>query len=532
MALDTESPERKIWKGTMVLTVAAFITKILSAFYRIPYQNIVGDLGFYIYQQVYPIYAIAVSLATYGYPVVISKLVAERIAEKDEKGVTYILRLSLYVLLFVGLSCFSLLYMGAGRIAKWMGDSELVPLIRLISFSFLLLPFISVLRGYFQGNNRMTPTAVSQVGEQSVRVLTIVLLSYVLFRSGETAYEASAGALFGSLAGGFTALLLLIAYWMRRDRRGNMYIIKGNADAKTIICYLFLQGVTICITNMVLTLIQLVDAFSLLSLLMEKGVEDSHAAKLLKGIYDRGQPLIQLGTVIATSFSLTLVPLISGAKKRGDEVFIREKIDLSIRVAFSIGMGAALGLVCLIRPTNVMLFENDRGSLPLAILSASILFTTMSLTLASLLQGIGEEWIAVAGVAIAVVTKWLCNIWLVQVFGTVGAALATLLSYAVMALFLYFKLQKKMNTHFIKKQYMYPVVNAALAMVAVLQLYIWVTSRFGDSRLFAASQALFGVMLGGFVYIIMLLKGNLFSKQELSLLPFGDKLRLFLQKNR
>ncbi|MED4988371.1 polysaccharide biosynthesis protein [Parageobacillus toebii] len=523
------SPEERIWRGAAVLTIAAFVTKILSAFYRIPYQNIVGDVGFYIYQQVYPIYGIVMSLALYGYPIVISKLVAERAAEHDEKGVISVLQVSLLFLCSLGLLIFSILYIGAKQIAIWMGDGELAPLVRLLSFSFLLFPFIALLRGYFQGNHNMIPTAVSQVGEQFVRVTTIIFLSYWFIKSGRNAYEAGAAAMFGAFAGGLTALLLLTAYWMRRKNRGKIHIAVKSADTKRIVSYLFIEGFIICVTNMLLTLIQLVDSFSLLSLLVERGKESLEQAKIWKGIYDRGQPLIQLGTVVATSFSLTLVPLISGARKRNDEPFIYEKTDLSLRIATVIGLGAALGLMCLIRPVNVMLFENDLGSLPLAILAASIFFTTLALTLSALLQGMGYEWIAVAGVCVAVAGKTVCNWLLIPLFGTTGAAAATTLSYAAMACFLYVMLQRKLHIRFPKKTYLYPVMKSAIAMVVVLQLYTMLAERWIDSRLFATGEALVGVLLGGATYIIMVIKGNVFSQQELSFFPFGNKLRLLLE---
>ncbi|MED4871675.1 oligosaccharide flippase family protein, partial [Geobacillus stearothermophilus] len=75
-----------VWKGAAALTAATLLTKLLSALYRIPYQNMVGDVGFYIYQQVYPIYGIVVALSLTGYPVAISKLIAERLAARDEAG--------------------------------------------------------------------------------------------------------------------------------------------------------------------------------------------------------------------------------------------------------------------------------------------------------------------------------------------------------------------------------------------------------------------------------------------------------------
>ncbi|WP_017434481.1 putative polysaccharide biosynthesis protein [Saccharococcus caldoxylosilyticus] len=520
--------EGSIWRGTVVLTIAAFVTKLLSAVYRVPYQNIVGDVGFYIYQQVYPIYGIAMSLSLYGYPVVISKLIAERIAERDQNGIASVLQISFLFLCMLGLLIFTSLYIGAKQLAIWMGDGQLAPLIRLLSFSFLLFPFIALMRGYFQGHNHMMPTAVSQVGEQLVRVSAILFLSYSLITSGYDVYAGGTAAMAGTLVGMVTALLLLTAFWIRRENRGRIHIKIKSAEARSIISYLFVKGVIICVTNMVLTLIPLVDSFLLLSLLGERGGEGMEHAKLLKGIYDRGQPLIQLGTVVATSFSLALVPLISGAKKHRSDQFLCEKTDLSLRVALVIGLGASLGLICLIRPINIMLFENDLGSFSLAILTASVFFTTLALTISALLQGMGYEWIAVAGVFVAVATKSVLNYLLVPALGMIGAAIATTGSYAAMACFLYIALRKKLPFYAPQKNYIYSVVKAAAAMAVVLRLYALLVETWDDSRLFAVGEALGGVLLGAVTYLAIVIKEHVFSEQELSLLPLGNKLRLLL----
>jgi polysaccharide transporter, PST family len=535
MALESESRTKGIWQGAFVLTIAALVTKILSAFYRIPYQNIAGDIGFYIYQQVYPLYGIIIALATYGYPVVISKMIAERDAEQDDEGIAYILKISLYFLLIMGMIGFSALYIGAAKIAQFMGDKELALLIQIVSFSFLFFPFISILRGYFQGKNNMVPTAASQIAEQFVRVVTILLSAYVLLKGGRTIYEAGAGATFGSLTGGFAALLILTAYWLKQGmKRKEKIIKKTNIAVKQIVFTLLVQGFTICVTNTMLILIQFIDSLSLFSLLVSTGIE-AQTAKVLKGIYDRGQPLIQLGTVIATSFSLTLIPLISGAKQRGDEQFIQEKACLSFRIGTVVGLGAAVGLACIIKPTNIMLFKDDSGSLELTLLSISILFTSLALTMAAILQGIGCQWIPVFAVLIGILMKWLLNIWLVPIYQTVGAALATLISYMTIFVFLCYILRKKMEVYLIAKRDVFRIVTSSLMMILILQLYLWGSSKLGmdwkEKRLFASMQALVGVIIGGYFYIIAVLRGNVFSQQELSLLPLGERLIKFLSKN-
>ncbi|MBL3612514.1 oligosaccharide flippase family protein, partial [Bacillus sp. RHFS18] len=113
------------WKGAFVLVVAGIVTKILSAVYRVPFQNIVGDVGFYIYQQVYPFLGIAVMLSTSGFPVIISKLMNDYSDHKQK-----IMKISALYVTAAGLVLFALMYAGAAPLAGFMGDARLVMLIR------------------------------------------------------------------------------------------------------------------------------------------------------------------------------------------------------------------------------------------------------------------------------------------------------------------------------------------------------------------------------------------------------------------
>src|SRR3954453_12858040 len=129
--------EKNLFKGTLILTFAALLIKILSAFYRIPFQNIVGDIGFYIYQQVYPFYGIAIVLSTTGFPVVISKLYAEQKQKGDDEKSRLLLFVSFIYLQLFGFICFVILYFGAESIAVWMNDPHLSILLRVVSIVFL-----------------------------------------------------------------------------------------------------------------------------------------------------------------------------------------------------------------------------------------------------------------------------------------------------------------------------------------------------------------------------------------------------------
>ncbi len=386
MTLHEEDHSKTMVKGAFILTIAAFVIKILSAVYRVPFQNIVGDVGFYIYQQIYPFYGIAIALSTTGFPVVISRLLAE-VSERETWKEQRIIQVSFWFLSFLGFLWFGLVFLTAGWISNVMGDPHLEPLIHTISFSFLLLPFLSTWRGSYQAKGDMMPTALSQVAEQSIRVGFILVLSFWLVRHGYSLYSTGQGALAGSIAGGLSGFLLLLFFSIKRQD----IILKPDAFnwgvfERDVAKRLFLEGTAICLSGLLLVLFQFIDAFNMYSSLVDAGT-DTLKAKEWKGIYDRGQPLLQLGTVVATSLSLTLVPLVTRAFQRQEHSKVRERVRVALKISLVVGAGAAGGLISLIRPVNQMLFENEAGSDVLAVFCLAIFFSSFILTMMAVLQG-------------------------------------------------------------------------------------------------------------------------------------------------
>jgi polysaccharide transporter, PST family len=535
--MSVQSKKRiKVWEGAFILTIAGLLTKILSAGYRIPYQNIVGDIGFYIYQQIYPLYGIALVLSTTGFPVVISKMIAEKYEQRDYDAVEKIIWVSMTMLVIIGISGFLILYKGSTYIATLMGDQELEILIKVISFSFLLLPFISISRGYYQGKRTMVPTAVSQISEQVIRVITILLLSFMLLKQGYDQYITGAGAIFGSISGGFAALFVLTYFFVRgRNRLTYTNWMKSTMNTSEIVKVFLGQGFTICISGLLLILIQLVDALTLYSELVSSGIGEN-IAKQIKGIYDRGQPLIQLGTVVATSLSLSLVPLISSAKARNDYAFINDKINLSFRVSIVVGLGASLGLASIIKPTNIMLFKDSSGSFVLMILGLSILFTSLSLTLAAILQGLGSSLATALIVLVGVVVKYTLNVLLIPSFETVGAGVSTLLAYMTIVCLQILMIRIKGIKGFVNLDKMGKIIIASLMMVITIISYLTLLNFIfqeisSDSRLFSTFAALTALLVGGGTFLFVVLRIHIFNESELLLIPGGDKLTTILNTN-
>ncbi|MFD3448315.1 oligosaccharide flippase family protein [Microbacteriaceae bacterium 4G12] len=507
------------WQGAVILTIASLITKVLSAFYRIPYQNIVGDIGFYIYQQVYPFYGFCLILATYGFPIVISKMVAEHLENGNERGAKQVTAVSFWFLTIVGFLAFLVVFLGAHLIARIMGDEQLYKLLQVVAISFLLMPFSSVARGYFQGFGNMTPTAVSQVAEQAIRVSIIVLLSVVLVGKGSDMYTVGAGAMFGSVVGGIIGIFILLLFLQKHVHLSFLWKREYLLNKKEIIQIVFWQGITICVSNLVLVFLQLVDSISLYSLLVKAG-EHVTEAKVIKGVYDRGIPLIQLGTVLATSFSLSLIPVITRARERGDTVFIQQKVKLAMKITFVIGIAAAVGLVCIIRPTNIMLFQNSNGSGTLAILAISILFSSFSITTASILQGLGNTIQPAIFVLIGAGVKYMGNIILIPMLGAKGAAVATIVSLVVIVLLNTKAVTRMIQYKILERKTTMRILVAALCMMLSLVIYTYIFEYFFPTvllghRALSALEALTAVAIGGSVYLILVMKLGVFTEEEL-----------------
>jgi len=528
---------KALFRGAFILMLAALITKILSAFYRIPFQNIVGDIGFYIYQQVYPFYGMAIVLSTTGFPVVISKLYAEQKLKGDDIKSRLLLFFSFIYLQLFGFLCFLTLYFGAGSIAVWMNDPHLAILLRVVSVVFLMFPVMSILRGYYQGVGNMVPTALSQVGEQSTRVVTILFLAYLFMERGYSLYLVGGGAMFGSITGSMVSGIILFMFlWIRKEWKviapspGMFQNYAG--EAKKILKALIFQGLTICISGMLMIFIQLGDSLNLFSLLVSSGIEKD-MAKGLKGIFDRGQPLIQLGTIAATSMSLTLVPLITRERLSAKPEFLQHKIQVALKVSVIIGVGASAGLWAIIEPTNTMLFENNAGSEVIGVLGFMILFTSITSTIIAIMQGLGVMLFPAIVSALAFPLKYVLNGVFVPLYGTMGAAISSLVSLCLVTVLLFVQFKKITRFSLFSLRFAWTVIMATAAMVVFLKIYLYLLGTGDIGRIEAVFQSLSSAILGGFLFLFVMIRGRVFHEEELSLFPFGSKLiKLMARKDR
>ncbi|NQX70544.1 polysaccharide biosynthesis protein [Paenibacillus alba] len=529
----------KLLKGAAVLGGAAILSKLLGTLQKIPLQNVAGDTAFGIYNAVYPLYILILFAATAGFPVAVSKFVAERVIHDDHQGAKRIVQVSAAVLLSTGIVLFLLLYLGAGEIARWIGISQTENAIRSVSFALLLSPLLAVLRGYFQGYQNMLPTAVSQVIEQLIRVITMVaLLLYMVALAYDEEWIA-AGATFGSVTGAAAGLLVMGMYWRKamkeeRDRQQRAQGASGRSAlasteltswqwAKRITAY----AIPVCLGAIVVPLLTLVDTFTMPRLLEAAQGSEGEAMRQF-GLYNRGLPLIQLVVMIASSMSAVLVPAMAEAKARGQVEVIRFRAEMAVRLSWLIGLGASFGLAFAAVPINVMLYKSDEASWTMAVLAFTALFSTLNAVSASVLQGAGAISMPAKALLVAIVLKALGNVVFMPRWGIDGAALSAVIAYAAAAGLNLVQLRRCTGARFALRPYaVSPALGVGLmgGCLAALQLLAMpaVAAWHVPERLSASAIALVCVVGGAAVYGLALLRSGSISREELRLMPELDR---------
>lgn len=518
-----KNQHKTIVQGALLLTIAAFISKVLSATYRIPLQNLTGDLGFYIYQQVYPLIGMVMILSLYGFPVAISKLTAELKRERQQLTYRTFYMPLFFILLLINSIFFVVVFFMASHISNWIGDENLKGTFQIAAFLFLFVPFLALLRGVFQGHGEMRETAYSQIIEQCIRVGIIIYAAFLIFNEKINIYQIGDAGVIATMVGMIVAILGLLVFFIRKNP------IHWSSNTRAIPWRYYLYscvslGLAASLNHLVLILVQFVDVLTLVPNLITYGLTPSEAMET-KGVFDRGQPLIQFGVIFGSSFALALIPTVirENLQANKDRIsYVRE----ALLFGFYLSAGATIGLILILPEANLLLFMNTEGTGSLQIFVIAIFILTITITGAAILQSLGFLKQTVLWIAITLMMKWGLNQLLVPSFSIYGSALATVLSLSTLCFVMMIVLHKKLPAlaffrHIRWVHFMIASSSMALYIIGVKFVFHQMVDL---TRLHSLYYVLFVVLSGGFIYISLLLRYRIFSENQISALPFSKQL--------
>jgi O-antigen/teichoic acid export membrane protein len=526
-------------QGAAILGLAAVISKLLGTIQKIPLQNIAGDGAYGIYTAVYPFYILILFLATAGFPIAVSAFVAERATQDDVRNARRVLTSAIFLLSISGVLGFLLLFFGAGGIALLIGNTETKPAIQSVSFALIFVPIMSALRGYFQGWNDMLPTAVSQVAEQFVRVGTMVAVLLMLSSWSWSDSWVAAGATFGAVTGACVGMLIMLMYWQRHIRHEarspipvhdttDTYPYPYPLEPYSLLMKRMLRfALPVCIGAIAVPVISIVDTFTLPRLFRAADMSD-HEVMQVFGIYARGLPLVQMVAMLVSSISVAIVPAISEARVSGQWSVIRTRSESSIRFTWLVGLAASVGLAVTAYPVNIMLYANDLGTSAIAILAFTAMFSTLNITTAAVLQGMGAVTLPAYHLLLAALIKIVLNICLTPIWGMNGAALAGVIAFGCAAVLNLVAIRRRTGVVLPSRTYIVKPMVALGVMAGVAWgisygLPPCLDELIGSRRMIYTITACTAILAGMIAFLIALFGLKIITAEDVTAVPGAQR---------
>ncbi|ARJ51047.1 polysaccharide biosynthesis protein [Staphylococcus lutrae] len=497
---------KSAFNGVVVLTLGLIIVKILSALYRVPYQNVLGDEGLYAYQQIYPIVALGVVLSSNALPSAYTQILGHQQISR-----TYLWRLSRRLTGIGGIICISML-IGAKGIALAMGDVHLTPMIRAASFSFLCIGALGLLRGYFQSKYEMHMPAYSQVLEQVVRVGLIGCVIVMFIQGDLTIYQAGTWAIVASTAGFFIATIFL---------GFKSHLPDITMPPSTVAWRRFIVATAIfAISHLIVILWQVIDSFTVVNMLRYGTGLTFSEAIMQKGIFDRGASLIQMGLIVTTTFCFVLIPLLTDTKNKGQFQQMHSYANASLKMTIVISSASGIGLVNLLPLLNRVFFERDDLTVTLSIYMLTVICVSLIMMYIALLEVHEQFTMVIKGLMIGFIAKMGLNVLLISWLGILGASIATVMSLVVFVIFLHARVMQFYQLKALRKFYL-KLTLALCVMTASVQLSRYLIPDV--TRIEGLIALLVTAAVGVGSIVLMLLYLNILSAEEWRHLPFGDK---------
>ena len=519
----------KLMQGATILAIAGIMCKILGGIFRIPLTNMIGAEGQSYYGAAYPVYQLFYTVATAGFPVAISRMVSERVAKNDYINADKSYRIAMQTSVVVSIIAFAICCFGADQIADFVGNPGAAASIRAISIALLFTPFAASLRGYFQGLQIMTPSAVSQVAEQFVRVCAGLILAYMFFRTNLE--YAAAGATFGASAGMIAAMIVLyIMYYRFRHQRRENAAQSAVIEESTRDRFRELVEIVIPITigSSIMPLMMTIDLAVIMRRLQATGWSLSMSKTLYGLISGYCDPLVNLPVIFIDAITISLIPAVTRAFTLKIKSDLDGNIMTGLKTMMIIAYPCAVGLIVLAGPILHLLYptkpdEAEMAIHTLQILSLGIVTLSVMRTLSASLQGIGKMTLPVINLGIGAVIKIAATYILVGIpsLNVNGAAIGTVVAYLTAALLNYRGLRKHADVDLdLGNIFIRPLWASLIMGAGAIGMYKLIFMLHPSNLIASGIAIIFAVI----VYFVMVFVTGAVTREELALVPKGETL--------
>jgi stage V sporulation protein B len=527
----------------LILMVANLTVRGIGGIFRIPIYNLLGNIGYANYQDAYTLYQIFFAISTAGLPVAISTMIAVANTNKNYADEKKIFNLALASFLLIGAIGTTAMMFGAKaysvNIAKNPGSYYSI---LILAPTLFFVCITSAFRGYFQGRQNMFPTAISEVIEALGKLFVgIAAAMYAMNKYGSERLDVVAAFAIGGLTVGSVAgVFYLYIKKILTNRREHSEILKAsnikagkNGD---ILKEIIKISLPLMFTSSIASLSGAIDTFMMKQRLMAIGWETETAIGKYGEYTGMAVPFFNLPNTLIVAFAVSIIPVISTAFSRKNTQAVKSTIESTFRVSSIIIMPCAFGLVCMSN-SILSLFYFDRmdeviSTAPLlSILGVGVIFVSLMTITNHMLVAQKQVMKTVISMACGMAVKIVSSYILIGIpsINRYGTPIGTCLCYlTIMSLNFYFLAKYTKVVPSIKKAFLKPFIAGAIMAVCAVLSQILFDNILHSSRI----AVVFALVVAVSVYVLAVIILKTLTKEDVLLLPKGEKLYEFMKRKK
>lgn len=529
-------------EGAMIATIAIIVSKILGVLYVIPFYKIIGENGGALYGYAYNIYNFFLIISSAGIPLAISKITSEYNTLGKYKEKTYMFKYSKKIIRIFSIVSFCICFFGANLIANAIvGDltggnsvSDVAFVIRCVSFAILVVPILSIFRGYLQGHRYISVPSIGQVIEQFVRVVVIIAGSFLALKVFNLSIAQAVGiAVFGACAGALVSYGYLL---IKTNKVKNEIFVPfeevSKEEKKSILKKLIGYCIPFIIINVANSIYNSVDMILVIKGLNWIGYPAKDIETISSVFTTWGSKLVSVVTAIATGLVISLIPSIVEAFTKNDMEEVNNQFNKTLQVLLYIILPLSIFLSIFSKEVWTCFYgESFYGPLIFKYIILLAILDSAYIMICSALQGLSKTKLIYISVATGLITKTILDIPLIFLFNKLGiypfygAILATTIGYILSLIIPLYTLKTKYKFNYQKTIKSIP----KLVFTVVILIVISVLLR---NIVFSRVSGRIAILLAlGVIGLVDLIIYYLLNKELLNDL-LGDKILKKFKKNK
>ena len=513
MDQQTTNQQKQMLLGTAWLTASNFISRFLGAIYIIPWYIWMGKHGAEangLFTMGYNIYAWFLLISTAGVPVAVAKQVA-KYNTMDQKDHSFtLIREFLKFMLLLGVIFAVVMYLLSPFFAHVSGvGKELIPVMQSLSWAVLVFPAMSVIRGFFQGFNNLKPYAISQIAEQVIRVIWMLLATFFIMKWGSKDYVvAVTQSTFAAFIGMFASMAVLIYFLWKANLLSSILhkpVSSTNINSRALLVDTIREAIPFIITGSAIQLFQIIDQVTFINV-MKWFTNYTNSQLVVMFSYFSANPnkITMILIAVATSIGGVGIPLLTENYVKGDLKSAARLVQDNLSMLLLFLLPATIGSVLVARPLYTIFYgKPDRLALGLfifAMLQTVILgiYTVLS----PMIQALFQNRKAIIYFGYGVLVKLILQIPFIYLFRAYGPLLATTVGLIVPIVLMYQHIRQVTGLNqriLVKRSLLIGILTAIMSLlIAIVEVVLGVVFH-PNGRI---SSMLYLIMIGGLGIII------------------------------